>query len=125
MQWCSSVVCHTGEFVLSITRGCVAFHGVSTAEIPWLTSDYVHSRGGWGDFVHIAGTFDGKISRVYVNGSSSFLIDILNTLSLGALCAEGERKVQSQSDSHTPVLIGAQRVKGEPQAFFKGIIAEV
>ena len=63
----------------------------------------------FGDFGHAAVTYDGKTMKIYVDGE---------------LDVEQDRPAQN-TDTATPVLIGARYTGGTPSNFFRGALDEV
>ncbi len=61
------------------------------------------------DFGHVAVTYDGAKMKIYVNG---------------VFDAEQDRGAQN-TDTATPVLIGARMTQGVPSEFFTGVLDEV
>ncbi len=94
-----------GAYILSIGGGgLVTFH---REVAPW---SYSGSRAlPSNEFGHVAVTYDGDVMRIYVNGD---------------LDAEQDRGPQN-TDTVTPVLIGAQLTGGTPSGFFMGVLDEV
>ena len=61
------------------------------------------------EFAHVAATYDGSNMKIYIDG---------------ALDAKQARGAQN-TDTVTPVLIGARFTGGNPSEFFKGVLDEV
>ena len=94
-----------GAYIVTIgAAGTVAFH----REVdPWSFDGTAALPND--EFGHVAVTYDGAVMRIYING---------------ALDVEQERGAQN-TDTVTPVLIGAQFTSGAPSAFFYGVLDEV
>lgn len=94
-----------GAYILSIGGGgTVTFH---REVAPWAYSGSLTLPAN--EFGHVAVTYDGAVMRIYVNGVPD---------------AEQERGAQN-TDTVTPVLIGAQLTGGVPSGFFYGVLDEV
>ena len=94
-----------GAYILSIGGGgTVTFH---REVAPWFFSGSLTLPAN--EFGHVAVTYDGAVMRIYVNGVPD---------------AEQERGPQN-TDTATPVLIGAQLTDGAPSGFFYGVLDEV
>ena len=92
-----------GAYIVRVS-GTVSFH----REVdPWSFSGSAALPAD--EFGHIAVTYDGAVMRIYVNGQFD---------------AEQERGAQN-TDTATPVLIGAQFSSGVPSEFFSGVLDEV
>ncbi|MBN2314669.1 MAG: LamG domain-containing protein [Sedimentisphaerales bacterium] len=94
-----------GAYIVSISgSGTVSFH----REVdPWSFSGAKTLPDN--DFGHVAVTYDGAIMKIYVNGEFD---------------AEQERGPQN-TDTATPVLIGARFTNNEPSEFFNGVLDDV
>jgi hypothetical protein len=94
-----------GAYILSISGGgTVGFH----REVdPWSFSGSMALPDD--DFGHIAVTYDGAEMKIYVNGEFD---------------SSQERGPQN-TDTVTPVLIGARFTNNEPSEFFSGVLDEV
>jgi concanavalin A-like lectin/glucanase superfamily protein len=94
-----------GAYIVTINGdGSVAFH----REVdPWSFAGSATLPND--DFGHVAVTYDGAVMRIYINGQFD---------------AEQERGAQN-TDTVTPVLIGAQFTNGAPSSFFNGVLDEV
>ncbi|HNY78924.1 MAG: LamG-like jellyroll fold domain-containing protein [Sedimentisphaerales bacterium] len=94
-----------GAYILRIGGGgTVSFH----REVePWSYSGSLTLPND--EFGHVAVTYDGATMRIYVNGVPD---------------AEQARGAQN-TDTVTPVLIGAQWTGGVPSEFFSGVLDEV
>jgi hypothetical protein len=93
-----------GAYILQISGSTLSFH---REVAPWafagtkaLPSD---------DFAHAAVTYDGAVMKIYVNGE---------------LDATQDRGAQN-TDTATPVCIGARLTSGAPSQFFRGALDEV
>ncbi len=94
-----------GAYILSIGGGgTVSFH---REVAPWAYSGSLTLPSN--EFGHVAVTYDGATMRIYVNGVPD---------------AEQARGAQN-TDTVTPVLIGAQWTGGAPSGFFSGVLDEV
>ncbi len=94
-----------GAYVLTINGdGSVDFH---REVAPWSFSGSATLPND--DFGHVAVTYDGAVMKIYINGQFD---------------AEQERGPQN-TDTVTPVLIGAQFTNGAPSSFFSGVLDEV
>lgn len=94
-----------GAYILLISgSGTVTFH---REVAPWgLSGVKALPRDEWG---HVAATYDGAKMKIYVDGQ---------------LDAEQDRGAQN-TDTSTPVLIGARFTQGAPSEFFNGVLDEV
>jgi len=94
-----------GAYILQIDGGgTVSFH---REVAPWAFSGTKALPSN--DFGHVAVTYDGAVMKIYVNG---------------AFDASQDRGAQN-TDSVTPVLIGARLTNGAPSEFFDGVLDEV
>ena len=94
-----------GAYIVVISGGgTVTFHRETA---PWgLSGTEALPQGKWG---HVAATYDGAKMKIYVDGK---------------LDAEQDRGAQN-TDTATPVLIGARYTGGAPSEFFNGVLDEV
>jgi hypothetical protein len=94
-----------GAYIVEIGGGgTVSFH---REVAPWAYSGTKTLPGN--DFGHVAVTYDGAKMRIYVNG---------------VFDADQDRGAQN-TDTATPVLIGARMTGGVPSNFFSGVLDEV
>lgn len=94
-----------GAYVFTIGGGgAIGFH---REVAPWSFSGTKALRHG--EFGHAAVTYDGKTMSIYVDGE---------------LDSEQDRPGQN-TDTATPVLIGARYTGGNPSNFFRGALDEV
>ncbi len=94
-----------GAYILVIGgNGAVTFH---REVAPWTFSGTKTLPAN--DFGHVAVTYDGTAMKIYINGEFD---------------AQQERGAQN-TDTATPVLIGARLANGAPSEFFHGALDEV
>jgi len=94
-----------GAYILTINGdGTVAFH---REVAPWAFSGNKALPNN--DFGHVAVTYDGAEMKIYVNGEFD---------------AKQDRGAQN-TDTVTPVLIGARFTNNAPSEFFNGVLDEV
>ncbi|MBD3184316.1 hypothetical protein GF312_18680 [Candidatus Poribacteria bacterium] len=93
-----------GAYIVTITGGIVGFH---REVAPWGLSGTKALPAG--DFGHLAVTYDGAEMKIYVNGE-------LDTT---------QKRPAQNTDTATPVLIGARLTNGNPSDFFRGVLDEV
>ena len=94
-----------GAYILQIGGGgTVSFH---REVAPWAFSGTKVLPTN--DFAHVAVTYDGAVMKIYVNGEFD---------------ASQDRGAQN-TDTDTPVLIGARLTNGVPSQFFRGVLDEV
>jgi len=94
-----------GAYILTINGdGTVAFH---REVAPWAFSGSKALPNN--DFGHVAVTYDGAEMKIYVNGEFD---------------AKQDRGAQN-TDTVTPVLIGARFTNNAPSEFFNGVLDEV
>jgi regulation of enolase protein 1 (concanavalin A-like superfamily) len=94
-----------GAYILQIEGGgTVSFH---REVAPWAFSGTKALPSN--DFGHVAVTYDGAVMKIYVNG---------------VFDASQDRGAQN-TDTATPVLIGARLTNGAPSEFFSGVLDEV
>ena len=94
-----------GAYILTINGGgTVSFH---REVAPWAFSGSKTLPNN--DFGHVAITYDGAEMKIYINGQFD---------------AKQERGAQN-TDTVTPVLIGARFTNNEPSEFFNGVLDEV
>ena len=94
-----------GAYIVSIAAGgTVSFH---REVAPWAYAGTKTLPSN--DFGHVAVTYDGAVMKIYVNG-------VFDT--------SQDRGAQN-TDTVTPVLIGARLTSGAPSQFFSGVLDEV
>jgi len=94
-----------GAYIVTINGdGTVSFH---REVAPWAYAGTAALPND--DFGHVAVTYDGAVMKIYVNGQ---------------LDAQQDRGAQN-TDTVTPVLIGAQFTNDAPSGFFYGVLDEV
>lgn len=94
-----------GQYILKVDPlGYVFFH---REVAPWGQRSEVKLPVG--DFSHVAAIYDGKMSRIFVNGTLS----------------HEQKEGPQDNNPETPVLIGAMQENGHPLEFFDGVIDEV
>jgi len=94
-----------GAYILTISGGgTVSFH---REVAPWSFSGSMALPDN--DFGHVAVTYDGAEMKIYINGEFD---------------SRQERGPQN-TDTATPVLIGARFTNNEPSEFFNGVLDEV
>jgi len=92
-----------GAYIVTVS-GTVSFH---REVAPWA---FAGTRPVPNDeFTHIAVTYDSAVMKIYVNGEFD---------------AEQDRGAQN-TDTATPVLIGARMTGGAPSEYFRGVLDEV
>ncbi|MCC5633836.1 Tc toxin subunit A [Nostoc sphaeroides CHAB 2801] len=94
-----------GEYILALTNGQqIELH----REVPpySLTTTQTVPLNQWS---HIAVTYDSNIARIYINGK----------------CVISQEWKAQNTDTQTPVMIGAFLYQNQPNNFFKGQIADV
>ena len=93
-----------GAYILVVSGSTVTFH---REVAPWgLAGTKALPKD---EFAHVAATYDGSDMKIYINGE---------------LDAKQGRAAQN-TDTVTPVLIGARFTGGNPSDFFTGILDEV
>jgi hypothetical protein len=94
-----------GAYIVTISgSGTVGFH----REVdPWSFSGTMTVPDN--DFGHVAVTYDGVEMKIYVNGEFDAL----------------QERGPQNTDTATPVLIGARFTNNEPSEFFNGVLDEV
>eukprot|EP00873_Tetraselmis_striata_P007444 jgi/Tetstr1/427708/TSEL_017833.t1 len=94
-----------GQYILKVDPlGYVFFH---REVAPW--GQKSEQKLPVGDFSHVAAIYDGKMSRIFVNGTLS----------------HEQKEGPQDNNPETPVLIGAMQEHGHPIEFFDGVIDEV
>mmetsp|Transcript_34452 Transcript_34452/g.97623 ORF Transcript_34452/g.97623 Transcript_34452/m.97623 type:complete len:391 (-) Transcript_34452:18-1190(-) len=94
-----------GQYMVKVDElGHVFFH---REVAPWGQKSLVKLPVG--DFSHVAAVYDGKMSRIFVNGTLS----------------KEQKEGAQDNNPETPVLIGAMQENGTPTEFFDGSIDEV
>jgi hypothetical protein len=94
-----------GAYIFQVgAGGTVSFH---REVAPWAFSGAKAVPNN--DFGHVAVTYDGAVMKIYVNGEFD---------------AQQDRGAQN-TDTVTPVLIGARMTSGAPSEFFHGVLDEV
>ena len=92
-----------GAYILTV-GGTVGFH---REVAPWSLAGTIALTAG--KFGHVTATYDGKEMKIYINGK---------------LDVKQDRGAQN-TDTATPVLIGARQTQGKPSDFFTGVLDEV
>ncbi|MEK7400674.1 MAG: LamG domain-containing protein [Candidatus Poribacteria bacterium] len=94
-----------GAYIITISSGGVV--GFHREVAPWSLSGVKSIPAN--EFGHVAATYDGAKMKIYINGK----FDV-----------EQDRAAQN-TDTATPVLIGARMTSGKPAEFFRGVLDEV